>query len=30
MTNKQKSYIEYGNKAQNIAQNTDGLNDKIQ
>lgn len=30
MTNKQKSYIEYGNKAINIAQNTDCLNDKIQ
>lgn len=30
MTNKQKSYIECGNKAINIAQNTDCLNDKIQ
>lgn len=30
MTNKQKSYIECGNKAINIAQNTDCLNNKIQ
>lgn len=30
MTNKQKSYIECSNKAINIAQNTDCLNNKIQ